>query len=65
LLTKSIPEGHEEELRTACRAGVKALIDEADRFRNRLTAQSEATPNQGKKKRSFSSPHDATTERTV
>jgi AcrR family transcriptional regulator len=26
LLTKSIPEGHEEELRTACRAAVKALI---------------------------------------
>ncbi|MFZ0806040.1 MAG: TetR/AcrR family transcriptional regulator [Candidatus Sulfotelmatobacter sp.] len=26
LLTKSIPEGHEEELRDACRAAVKALI---------------------------------------
>jgi AcrR family transcriptional regulator len=26
LLTKAIPQGHEEELRTACRAAVKALI---------------------------------------
>lgn len=29
LLSKSIPEGHEEELRTACRSAVKALIDGA------------------------------------
>jgi AcrR family transcriptional regulator len=29
LLTKSIPEGHEEELRQACRTAVKALIREA------------------------------------
>ncbi len=34
LLTKSIPEGHEEELRKACLAGMKALIDEAARFRD-------------------------------
>ncbi len=32
LLSKSIPEGHEEELRLACRAAVKALIDGAARF---------------------------------
>jgi len=34
LLTKSIPEGHEEELRTACRAGVKALIERVNRLRD-------------------------------
>jgi AcrR family transcriptional regulator len=32
LLSKSIPEGHEEELRSACRAAVKALLDGAGRF---------------------------------
>jgi len=32
LLSKSIPEGHEEELRTACRSAVKALIDGAGTF---------------------------------
>jgi hypothetical protein len=32
LLSKSIPEGHEAELRSACRAAVKALIAGADRF---------------------------------
>jgi AcrR family transcriptional regulator len=32
LLAKSIPEGHEEELRTACRMAVKALIDGAASF---------------------------------
>jgi AcrR family transcriptional regulator len=31
LLTKSIPEGHEEALREACRAGVKALLEAAAR----------------------------------
>lgn len=31
LLTKSIPEGHEEALRQACRAGVKALLGSAAR----------------------------------
>jgi AcrR family transcriptional regulator len=31
LLTKSIPEGHEEELRKACRAAVKTLIQSAQR----------------------------------
>jgi len=33
LLTKSIPEGHEEELRETCRLAVKALIHEAARLR--------------------------------
>ena len=32
LLSKAIPEGHEEELRSACRSGVKALIDGAGKF---------------------------------
>lgn len=32
LLSKSIPEGHEEELRTACRAAVKTLIEGAGKF---------------------------------
>ncbi len=32
LLSKSIPGGHEEELRAACRAAVKALLQEAGRF---------------------------------
>jgi AcrR family transcriptional regulator len=32
LLSKSIPSGHEEELRAACRAAVKALLQEAGRF---------------------------------
>jgi AcrR family transcriptional regulator len=31
LLTKSIPEGHEEALREACRAGVKAVLEVAAR----------------------------------
>ncbi len=31
LLTKSIPEGHEEAVRKACRAGVKALLEAAAR----------------------------------
>lgn len=31
LLTKSIPEGHEEALRMACRTTVKLLLDEAER----------------------------------
>jgi AcrR family transcriptional regulator len=34
LLSKAIPEGHDEELRAACRAAVKALTDEAERFGN-------------------------------
>lgn len=29
LLSRSIPEGHEEELRAACRAGVKSLLGKA------------------------------------
>jgi AcrR family transcriptional regulator len=32
LLSKSIPEGHEPELRRACRAAVKALLDRAVHF---------------------------------
>jgi len=32
LLSKSIPEGHEEELRSACRGAVKALLDGAASF---------------------------------
>jgi len=32
LLSKSIPEGHEPELRSACRAAVKALIEGANKF---------------------------------
>ena len=32
LLSKSIPEGHESELRSACRAAVKALIAGANKF---------------------------------
>jgi hypothetical protein len=29
LLSKSIPEGHEDELRKACRAAVNALVGKA------------------------------------
>ena len=32
LLSKSLPEGHEPELRSACRAAVKALIEGANKF---------------------------------
>src|SRR5271166_2436098 len=32
LLSKSIPEGHEEELRSACRAAVKSLLEGAGKF---------------------------------
>jgi AcrR family transcriptional regulator len=32
LLSKSIPDGHEEELRVACRTAVKTLIEGAGRF---------------------------------
>jgi AcrR family transcriptional regulator len=32
LLTKAIPAGHEEEMRSACRSAVKALIDGAAKF---------------------------------
>jgi AcrR family transcriptional regulator len=32
LLSKSIPEGHEAELRSACRAAVKTLLESAGRF---------------------------------
>jgi hypothetical protein len=37
LLSKSIPEGHEPELRTACRAAVKTLIEGAARFQDAKT----------------------------
>ena len=33
MLKNSIPEGHEEALRDACRAGVKAVLDSAERAR--------------------------------
>lgn len=32
LLSKSIPDGHEEELRVACRAAVKALLERSSGF---------------------------------
>jgi hypothetical protein len=32
LLSKSVHEGHAAELRSACRAAVKALIEGADKF---------------------------------
>jgi AcrR family transcriptional regulator len=32
LLSKGIPEGHEAELRSACRTAVRALLDSADKF---------------------------------
>jgi hypothetical protein len=32
LLSKSIPEGHEEELRVACRATVKTLLEQPREF---------------------------------
>lgn len=35
LLSKSIPEGHEEELRAACRTAVQALLDCAGEFREK------------------------------
>jgi AcrR family transcriptional regulator len=35
LLSKSIPEGHEEELRSACRTAVKTLLDSAAEFRGK------------------------------
>jgi len=34
LLSKSIPEGHEEELRAACRTAIQALLEGAPKFRN-------------------------------
>lgn len=36
LLSKSIPAGHEEELRSACRAAVKTLLEGADKFPEKL-----------------------------
>jgi AcrR family transcriptional regulator len=44
LLSKSIPDGHEEELRRACRAAVKTLIEGAGRF--------SGDNNRGRRKRS-------------
>jgi AcrR family transcriptional regulator len=38
LISKSIPEGHEEELRFACRTAVKALLDGAAKFSGRKSA---------------------------
>jgi AcrR family transcriptional regulator len=37
LLSKSIPEGHEEELRAACRAAIKALLENEKTFRDKST----------------------------
>jgi hypothetical protein len=36
LLSKSIPDGHEEELRSACRAAVKTLLEGAGGFPERV-----------------------------
>jgi AcrR family transcriptional regulator len=44
LLSKSIPDGHEDELRVACRAAVKTLLDGADRFTERKTARRGGQP---------------------
>src|SRR5256885_5029543 len=38
LLTKSLPEGHEEELRIACRAAVKTMIDAAAQAKRESSA---------------------------
>jgi AcrR family transcriptional regulator len=35
LLSKSIPAGHEQELRSACRCAVKVLLEGASKFRER------------------------------
>jgi AcrR family transcriptional regulator len=35
LLSKSIPEGHEEELRVACRAAVRTLLEEAAKLQGK------------------------------
>jgi AcrR family transcriptional regulator len=40
LLSRSIPEGHEEELRSACRAAVKALLDGAASFPEKSNGKS-------------------------
>jgi AcrR family transcriptional regulator len=37
LLSKSVPEGHEEQLRSACRMAVKTLLDGAVEFRGKKT----------------------------
>ncbi len=42
LLSKSIPGGHEEELRAACRAAVKALLQEAGSFSGRFSGKNGA-----------------------
>jgi AcrR family transcriptional regulator len=42
LLSKSIPEGHEAELRSACRAAVKALIEGANSFPEKRDARRRA-----------------------
>ena len=36
LLTKAIPSGHAEEMRSACRSAVKALLDGAAKFPERI-----------------------------
>ncbi|MGP0021265.1 MAG: TetR/AcrR family transcriptional regulator [Candidatus Sulfotelmatobacter sp.] len=44
LLSKSIPEGHEEELRSACRAAVKSLLDGAGSFPEKNNGKSSGRP---------------------
>jgi AcrR family transcriptional regulator len=43
LLSKSIPEGHEEELRSACRSAVKVLLEGAAQFRGNKTSRGAET----------------------
>jgi AcrR family transcriptional regulator len=38
LLSKAIPEGHEEELRSACRSAIKTVIEGAARFSERKSS---------------------------
>ena len=44
LLSKSIPEGHEEELRVACRAAVKAMLEGAAKFPEKRNGKRGGTP---------------------
>lgn len=44
LLSKSIPEGHEEELRSACRAAVKSLLAGAVSFPEKTNGKSDWPP---------------------
>jgi AcrR family transcriptional regulator len=44
LLSKSIPDGHEEELRSACRTAVQALISGAGAFADKKNGKRNARP---------------------